>query len=53
MSVYDDEIDLKPYINALRKKWWLILLVTLLTASAALIYGLLQVRTYDAAATIL
>jgi len=53
MSIYDDEIDLRPYINAIRKKWWLIALVTILTASAALIYGLIQVRNYEASATIL
>ena len=53
MTIYDDEIDLKPYINAIRKKWWLIALITLLTASAALIYGLLQTSTYEASATIL
>jgi len=53
MSVYDDEIDLRPYINAIRKKWWLIALVTLLAGTAALVYGLLQVRSYEASATIL
>ena len=53
MSIYDDEIDLRPYINAIRKKWWLIALVTILTASAALIYGLIQVRNFEASATIL
>ena len=53
MTFYDDEIDLKPYINAIRKKWWLIALVTVLTASAALVYGLLQVRNYEANANIL
>ena len=53
MTIYDDEIDLRPYINAIRKKWWLIALVTILTASAALIYGLIQVRNYEASATIL
>ena len=53
MTIYDDEIDLKPYINAIRKKWWLIALATVLTASAALVYGLLQVRNYEANANIL
>ncbi len=53
MSIYDDEIDLRPYINAVRKKWWLIASITILTASAALVYGLLQVRNYEANANIL
>ena len=52
MTVYDDEIDLKPYINAIRKKWWLIAIVTILTGSASLVYGLLQVRHYEANANI-
>jgi uncharacterized protein involved in exopolysaccharide biosynthesis len=53
MSIYDDEIDLRPYIFALRKKWWLIAIVTVLTAGAALVYSVLQVRNYESSATIL
>ena len=53
MSFYDDEIDLKPYIIAVRQKWRLIALITLLTASAALVFSLLQTSTYEASATIL
>jgi uncharacterized protein involved in exopolysaccharide biosynthesis len=53
MSVYDDEIDLRPYINAIRQKWWLILLITVLGGAAALVAGLIQVRNYQASANIL
>ena len=53
MSVYDDEIDLRPYINAIRKKWWLIILITVLGGAAALVAGLIQVRNYQASADIL
>ena len=44
MSIYDDEIDLRPYIFALRKKWWLIAIVTVMAAGAALVYSILQVK---------
>ena len=40
MTVYDDEIDLKPYINAIRKKWWLIAFITILVAAGAFAYSL-------------
>ena len=53
MSIYDDEIDLRPYINAIRKKWWLIALITILVAAGAFAYSMLQVRNYETGATIL
>ena len=53
MSFYDDEIDLRPYINAIRKKWWLIALITILVAAGAFAYSMLQVRNYETGATIL
>lgn len=53
MSIYDDEIDLRPYINALRRRWWLVGLVTIIAASAAFTYSILQERKYEAVATIL
>ncbi len=53
MSIYDDEIDLRPYISALRRRWWLIGLITIIAASAAFAYGVLQERKYEAVATIL
>ncbi|MCJ7696189.1 MAG: Wzz/FepE/Etk N-terminal domain-containing protein, partial [Anaerolineaceae bacterium] len=53
MSFYDDEIDLRPYINAIRKKWWLIALITILVAAGAFAYSMLQSRNYETGATIL
>ena len=53
MSIYDDEIDLRPYINALRRRWWLIGLITIIAASAAFTYGVLQERKFEAVAPIL
>jgi capsular polysaccharide biosynthesis protein len=53
MSNYDDEIDLRPYILALRKRWWLIAIVTILVAGAAFVYSILQVRKYESSATVL
>ncbi len=53
MAMNDDEIDLRPYIYALRRKWWLILLVTILAAGAAFVYSSIQVSKYNSTATIL
>ncbi len=53
MSIYDDEIDLRPYISALRRRWWLIGLITIIAASAVFTYGVLQERKFEAVATIL
>lgn len=53
MSYYEDEIDLRPYIGALTRRWWLILLISVITASAAFAYSILQERKYEAVATIL
>ena len=53
MSTYDDEIDLRPYIQALRKRWWLIAIITGICAAAAFAYSYFQERNYEAVATIL
>ncbi|MFN2303008.1 MAG: Wzz/FepE/Etk N-terminal domain-containing protein, partial [Anaerolineales bacterium] len=53
MTIYEDVIDLRPYIQAIRKRWWLIALVTILVAAGAFAYSMLQVRSYEASATIL
>jgi LPS O-antigen subunit length determinant protein (WzzB/FepE family) len=42
MTVYEDEIDLRPYILALIHNWWRIALVVLILASLALAFSLLQ-----------
>jgi len=53
MTVYSDEIDLRPYLFALYKNWWRICLVALLAASAAFVFSILQQDRYEAVATIL
>jgi uncharacterized protein involved in exopolysaccharide biosynthesis len=50
---YEDEIDLRPYLTNIVKHWWQIGLITILSVSAALAYGLTRPRTYEATATIL
>lgn len=53
MTVYGDEIDLRPYLFALRKNWWRICLVAVLGAGAAFVFSILQQVKYEAKATIL
>jgi uncharacterized protein involved in exopolysaccharide biosynthesis len=53
MAVYEDEIDLRPYILKLVRNWWRLGLVALLAAALALGFSLLQPRKYVATATIL
>lgn len=53
MSMNDDEIDLRPYLYALRNKWWLILLVTVIAAGVAFAYSFTLVSKYNSSATIL
>lgn len=53
MAVYEDEVDLRPYILALIHNWRRITLVAIILASLALGFSLLQAREYVATATIL
>jgi uncharacterized protein involved in exopolysaccharide biosynthesis len=53
MTVYDDEIDLRPYVQTLIQNWWKIALLAFLAAVAALIFILQQTRQYEATASIL
>jgi uncharacterized protein involved in exopolysaccharide biosynthesis len=53
MTVYEDEIDLRPYILALIHNWWRIALVAMILAVVALGFSLLQTREYVATASIL
>jgi capsular polysaccharide biosynthesis protein len=54
MTVYDDEIDLRPYILALTKRWWQIALIAVLAAAVACAYSFfLTSRTYEATAKVL
>ncbi|MBE0411278.1 MAG: hypothetical protein IBX69_16270, partial [Anaerolineales bacterium] len=53
MSVYEDEIDLRPYISALLRNWWQIILFGLLVAMAAFGYSRLQPQKFESRASIL
>lgn len=53
MSLYDEEIDLKPYISALKSRWWLVVLVALLASTTAYVFTSLQPLQYKSTATIL
>jgi capsular polysaccharide biosynthesis protein len=53
MTVYDDEIDLRPYILALIHHRWQIALITILAAGIAFTVSFTQTRNYQATATIL
>ena len=53
MTVYEDEFDLYPYVLTLLKNWKLIVFFGVLAGAAALIFSLLQPRTYSATATLI
>ena len=53
MTIYEDEIDLRPYINAVLKNWWKIGLLAFALAIFVFIFSRLQASTYQATATIL
>ena len=50
---HEDEIDLRPYISALLKHKWLILILGASFAIVGLIFSLLSTKTYTALATLL
>ena len=52
-QVYDDEINLREYIEIIRKRWKLIACITVGAAAAALVFSLQQKPVYEASATIL
>ncbi len=53
MTIYDDEIDLRPYIDAILKNWWKISLVAVSLAVIFFIFTKLQAPSYQATATVL
>ncbi len=53
MTVYDDEIDLRPYITSLIQHWWQILIVAVIFAVVGLGISLIMPRKYESTATIL
>lgn len=53
MTVYDDEIDLRPYILTLIRHWWQIGLFAVILSASAYLYTTRQPRVYQATATML
>lgn len=53
MSMYEDEIDLRPYIFALLRSWRLILLLVILAIAAAVLVAFTQPQHYEATATLI
>lgn len=51
--VYDDEIDIREYIEVIRRRWKIIAYLAVGIAAAALVFSLLQKPVYEAKATIL
>ena len=53
MPAYNDEIDLRPYILALKKNWWLIAIIAFSGAVIAFSYSYFQTNNYEATALVL
>lgn len=53
MSLYENEIDLRPYISATFKRWWLIALLAIIAGIVTVVFTLLSPVTYTSKATIL
>jgi uncharacterized protein involved in exopolysaccharide biosynthesis len=53
MTIYDEEVDLRPYILAIVNRWWLIALIALGLAMLALVFSLIQPRVFQSTATVL
>ena len=53
MTIYDDEIDLRPYINSIFINWWKIGLLAISLAVAVFIFTKLGAPSYQATSTIL
>ncbi|HEX9118491.1 MAG TPA: Wzz/FepE/Etk N-terminal domain-containing protein, partial [Anaerolineae bacterium] len=49
----EEEIDLRPYLRALARRWWLVLGVALLAALAGLVYSASRPPIYQASAVLL
>jgi len=53
MSVYDEEIDLRPYIQAIFRRWWLIGVLVVLFAVVSAGFSIRTPMVYEATASIL
>lgn len=53
MTMYEDELDLRPYIRTLIRHWWQIALLAIFTGAAAFIFSKSQPDEYEATSAIL
>jgi len=53
MTIFEDEIDLRPYVLALLHRWWVVVLLGVIAAAAGMGFSQSQNKTYTASATIL
>jgi len=53
MTIFEDEIDLRPYVLSLLHRWWVVVLLGVITAAASIGFSQSQKKTYTASATIL
>jgi uncharacterized protein involved in exopolysaccharide biosynthesis len=53
MTIHEGEIDLRPYIQALLHRWWVVVLLGVIAAAVSLGFSRAQKQTYSSTATIL
>lgn len=53
MTLYEDEIDIRPYLAEILKNWLRILLIALLAGATAFLWSMQKPRSYQTSATIL
>jgi capsular polysaccharide biosynthesis protein len=53
MTLYSDDIDLRPYVLSLMKRWWIIVILTVLLSLAAYGFTLRKPPKYESTATII
>jgi uncharacterized protein involved in exopolysaccharide biosynthesis len=50
--IYEDTIDLRPYIKAIFARWWLIVLCAIFAGGAAFAFSILRTPMYEATARV-
>jgi capsular polysaccharide biosynthesis protein len=53
MTIYDDVIDLRPYVLALLHRWWVVVLLGVIAAAVSMGISQVPKKTYSSTATIL
>ena len=53
MSNFDDEIDIRPYVQSIIRNWWLIGLLIFISVGITAVISLLTPKVYESTATLL